>query len=269
MKDIKKILSKKDKHTLPRIIITTDLEVDDVNGVLLTLMYADQFDLAGIVWTAGMFHFNGDNVHTLAEITPNYRCEATTAGGTVENAGQLKSFRPVEPGLLQRMIDVDYRADYAYLSQNDPNYPSPEELLSIIKTGNIEFEGDYRFDTEGSDHIKACIMDDDMRPLYIQHWGGINTTVRALMSIYEEYHGTEKWDDVLKKVVAKVRLDKSGEDNCRADSHIDELFPGLQNSDWAGFSAYGTYFSAAPLGKYTASFKIGDREISVPLGTNE
>ena len=85
-----------DRSTLPRVIITTDLEVDDENGILLTLMYADQFDLAGIVWTAGMFHFNGDGVHTLAEITPNYRCEASTAGGTVKNAGELKCFRPVD-----------------------------------------------------------------------------------------------------------------------------------------------------------------------------
>lgn len=63
------------RSSLPRVIITTDLEVDDENGILLTLMFADQYDLAGIVRTAGMLHFNGDGVHTLAEITPNYCCE--------------------------------------------------------------------------------------------------------------------------------------------------------------------------------------------------
>lgn len=63
------------RSSLPHVIITTDLEVDDENGILLTLMFADQYDLAGIVWTAGMLHFNGDGVPTLAEITPNYRCE--------------------------------------------------------------------------------------------------------------------------------------------------------------------------------------------------
>ena len=68
---------KVDKSTQPRILITTDLEVDDMNGVLLSLMYADHYDLAGIVWTAGMFHFSGDGgKHTLGQITPNFRCNA-------------------------------------------------------------------------------------------------------------------------------------------------------------------------------------------------
>lgn len=258
-----------DRSTLPRVLITTDLEVDDQNGILLTLLFADQFDLAGIVWTAGMFHFNGDGIHTLAEITPHYRCEATTAGGTVENAGQLKSYRPVDPGLLTRLIDVSYRADYEFLSRNSPNYPTPDELLGIAKTGNVEFEGDYRFETEGSELIKSCILDDDPRPLCIQHWGGINTTVRALISIYEQYHDTPEWDSVRDKVVAKVRLDRSGEDHCRADSRIDELFPGLQDYDWHGYGNYGNYFQAAPAGKYRAKMKMGEREIEIPLGTNE
>lgn len=266
-----KLADKIDKSTQPRIIITTDLEVDDINGVLLSLMYATDYDLAGIVWTAGMFHFNGDGEHTLAEVTPNYKCEATTAGGTVENAGQLTSFRPVDPGLLTRLIEVNYATDYQYLSKNDPNYPTPEYLLSIAKTGNIAFEGDYRFETEGSELIEACILDDDPRPLYIMHWGGINTTVRALMSIYEDYHNTDQWGAVLAKVVDKVRFIGSGEDNCRADSRIDELFPGLKDSEWTGFGNYGQYFSAAQAaeellpyyqGEYlTQAFKFGHGQL--------
>lgn len=47
---------KVDKSQQARILITTDLEIDDMNGVILSLMYADHYDLAGIVWTAGMFH---------------------------------------------------------------------------------------------------------------------------------------------------------------------------------------------------------------------
>ena len=61
---------KTDKSSLPRVIITTDMEVDDANGILLTLMYANEMDLAGLVSTGGMWHFNGDGEHTLEEITP-------------------------------------------------------------------------------------------------------------------------------------------------------------------------------------------------------
>ena len=72
---------KVDKSQQARILITTDLEADDMNGVILSLMYADQYDLAGIVWTAGMFHFNGDHsLHALGQITPigNIEFEAIT-----------------------------------------------------------------------------------------------------------------------------------------------------------------------------------------------
>ena len=66
------LVPKVDKGKQARILITTDLEVDDMNGVILSLLYSDQYDLAGIVWTAGMFHFSGDGgVHKLGEVTPH------------------------------------------------------------------------------------------------------------------------------------------------------------------------------------------------------
>jgi len=237
---------KVDKSTQERILITTDLEVDDMNGVLLSLLYADQYDLAGIVWTAGMFHFSGDGgLHTLGQITPNYRCQSTHCEHRVKGTADLTELRPVDPTWLGRILDY-YETDYEYLSKNNPNYPTPEHLRSITKEGNIQFEGDYRYETEGSNFIVECIMDDDPRPLYIQHWGGINTTVRALYTIYEKYHGTPQWDTVLQKVVSKVRLGGSGEDNCRADSHIDEMFPGLQTGGYSrGFFSYGSFFSGS------------------------
>lgn len=223
-----------DKSTLPRVIITTDLEVDDTNGIILTLMYANEFDIAGLISTAGMWHFNGDGEHTLAEITPNYKCN-------VVNAGELMEFRPAEPGLIRRLIDVNYREDYEFLSQNDPNYPTPDELLSVYHEGNIQFEGDVREETDGSRWIEQCILDADPRTLYIHHWGGSNTTARALLSIYEDYYGTDQWDAVLEKVVSKVCLVGEGEDNCLADQGILEKFPGLQVGGLSRFFNYGSY----------------------------
>ncbi len=238
---------KVDKSQQARILITTDLEVDDMNGILLSLMYADQYDLAGIVWTSGMYHFSGDGgLHTLGQITPNYRCNAQHCEHRVETAADLTEYRPVDPTWLDRIMDY-YEADYQLMSKNNPNYPTPEYIRSITKVGNIEFEGDYRFETEGSKLIVDCIMDDDMRPLNIQHWGGINTTVRALYTIYEKYHGTPEWEQVLAKVTSKVRIGGSGEDNCRADSKIDDMFPGLQNGGGygMGFFSYGSFFAAS------------------------
>ncbi|WP_346854545.1 nucleoside hydrolase-like domain-containing protein [uncultured Draconibacterium sp.] len=236
---------KVNKSQQARILITTDLEVDDMNGVILSLMYADQYDLAGIVWTAGMYHFSGDGgLHTLGQITPNYKCYATHCEHRVKSPADLTEFRPADPTWLNRILDY-YEADYKLMSKNNPNYPTPEYIRSITKVGNIEFESDYRNETEGSNLIVKCIMDDDMRPLYIQHWGGINTTVRALYTIYEKYHGTPEWEQVLAKVTSKVRIGGNGEDNCRADSKIDEMFPGLKNGGYGmGYFSYGSYFAA-------------------------
>ena len=235
-----------DKSSQARILITTDLEVDDMNGILLSLLYSDQYDIAGIVWTAGMFHFSGDGgKHTLGEITPHYRCNAQHCEHRVASAADLTEYRPVDPTWLDRVLDY-YEEDYVHLSRNNPNYPTPEYLRSVTKVGNIEFEGDYRFETEGSNFIVDCILDDDMRPLHIQHWGGINTTVRALYTIYERYHNTPEWDAILKKVTDKVRIGGNGEDNCRIDSKIDEMFPGLQNGGYSmGWFSYGSFFSAS------------------------
>lgn len=241
------LVPKVDKGKQARILITTDLEVDDMNGVILSLLYSDQYDLAGIVWTAGMFHFSGDGgVHKLGEVTPHYRCNATHVEHSVKNPGELGSYRPADPTWLPRILDC-YEEDYKSLSKNNPNYPTPAYIRSITKVGNIEFEGDYREETEGSKFIEQCIMDDDPRPLYIQHWGGINTTVRALYSIYEKYHGTPQWNDVLAKVTKKVRIGGDGEDNCRKDSKIDEMFPGLQNGGYSmgSFFTYGSFFYAS------------------------
>jgi len=228
---------KTDKSTLPRVIITTDMEVDDANGILLTLMYANEMDIAGLVSTAGMWHFNGDGEHTLGEITQNYRCN-------VVDADKLTEFRPAEPGMIARFISMYYAADYPYLVQNNPDYPSPEELLAVYAEGNIAFESDVRFDTDGSNLIKAAILDDDPRPLYIHHWGGSNSTVRALLSIYEEYHDTDQWDEILAKVVGKVVMVGEGEDYCVENEGIREKFPGLVFGGLNSFFSYASYGAA-------------------------
>ena len=107
---------KVDKSRQARILITTDLECDDMNGIILSLMYADQYDLAGIVWTAGMYHFQGDGgLHTLGEITPNYRCNAQHCEHRVKTAADLTEYRPVDPTWLPRILDC-YEADYALMS---------------------------------------------------------------------------------------------------------------------------------------------------------
>ena len=117
--------------------------------------------------------------------------------------------------------------------------------MAVYAEGNIAFEGDVRFDTDGSNLIKAAMLDDDMRPLYIHHWGGSNTTCRALLSIYEEYHETEQWDAILAKVVGKVVMVGEGEDYCVENTGVKDLFPGLVFGGLSSFFSYPSYGAAA------------------------
>ena len=159
-------------------------------------------------------------------------------------AKNLKSYRPFETGWIENLWNNEYRQAYPYLSSNADGYPTPDELLNKTCYGNIEFEGDVRFDTDGSNLIKNAILDDDNRTLYLQSWGGANTIVRALMSIAEDYKDTDQWDSIVKKVTNKVRIlgiiNGIGQDNSWLD-YGKPLFPDLillktENS-------YGSYFA--------------------------
>ena len=53
---------------------------------------------------------------------------------------------------------------------------------------------------------KQLFLDDDPRTLYVQTWGGTNTTARALKSIEEKYKGTDQWEAIQQKIYDKLVL---------------------------------------------------------------
>ncbi len=226
------------RKTKNRIVVTTDMECDDMNSMIHLALHLDEVDAAAFIYTASKYHFNGDGIHTLAEVTPHYSCSGKLAyEGHIgyphpdPEAGKLMSYRPFEEGWIESFWKTEYAAVYPNLLKHSPGYPSPEYLLSITKTGNIAFEGDVREETEGSRFLAGLILDDDPRPLYILSWGGINTAVRALMSIHERYAGTREWDAVYAKVIRKVCVfgvnKETGQDNSWLD-HGKPLFPDLK-----------------------------------------
>src|SRR6185437_14511143 len=90
------------------------------------------------------------------------------------------------------------------LKANDPRYPTPDFLHSIVKVGNISDVGEFATNTEGSDWIKAILLDNDPRPVYISVWGGTNVVAAALRSIRDRYFGTPQWDAIRRKVSEKA-----------------------------------------------------------------
>ena len=99
-----------------------------------------------------------------------------------------------------------YRSSYPNLLKHYSDYPSPDYLQSIVRVGNIDFEGEMAKDTEGSNFIKAKLLDSTPGPIYLQIWGGTNTVARALKSIEEQYRDTKDWESIKKRVSEKAIL---------------------------------------------------------------
>lgn len=241
----------------PRAIVTTDMEVDDMNSAIHLALYLNLIDVEAFVYTASQYHFLGDGVHTLGEVNPHWRTKGRRAyeWDTVPRepdpkAGDLTSYRPFPARWLEDLWTGEYAEAWPYLQKNaaaagEPPFPSPGDLLARTYMGNAAFEGDVREAAPGSRVIEAAIMDDDPRPLWLLSWGGMNTIVRALMSIAERWQNTPKWGSVQRRVYQKVRvmgvMDGVGQDNSWED-HGRELFPDLQF--WRVPFVYGGYLDA-------------------------
>lgn len=161
-----------------RTVITTDGEVDDRDSVIRALLYANEMDIAGIVLTSSMYHYAGDG-------------------------DKVEPFRWTGTEWLGKFIDA-YEEIYPNLSVHAEGYPEPDFLRKNTKIGNIKNKGEMDEVTEGSEFLKELFLDDDPRTLYVQTWGGTNTTARALKSIEEEYSGTDQWSDIQKKIYDKL-----------------------------------------------------------------
>ncbi|MCC5930281.1 MAG: DUF1593 domain-containing protein [Cyclobacteriaceae bacterium] len=178
----------------PRILITTDGEVDDMNGFLRFLLYSNEFDIQGLVYSSSQWHYAGDGEGTLfTSGMPN----------TASRYGERTELRWTGTEWMQDFIDL-YAEVYDNLLLHDESYPSPDYLKSLIRVGNIEFEGEMEKVTEGSELIKEILLDDKPGPVYVQAWGGTNTLARALKSIEEKYKGTAHWQDIHTKVSDKA-----------------------------------------------------------------
>ncbi len=185
---------KKEEVQKPRTIVTTDGEVDDQDTFIRMLMYLNEFNVEGLIYSSSQWHWKGDGKGTLF---------TSEMENTAKLYGEREELRWPGTTWMDEMIDK-YASVYENLNKHDASYPSPEYLKSIVRVGNIDFEGDMANPTEGSDYIKDILLDDKEGPVYVQIWGGTNTLARALKSIQEEYEGTSEWDDIYKKVSEKT-----------------------------------------------------------------
>lgn len=187
----------------PRTVITMDGEVDDMNSVIRFMYYANEVDFEGIVLTSSVYHYAGDE-----------------AAGT-------EPFRWTGTKWMDEFIDA-YEEIYPNLSLHAEGYPSPDYVRSVSKIGNISNVGEMDEVTEGSEFLKDLFLDEDERTLYVQTWGGTNTTARALKSIEEEYKGTDEWEVIQKKINDKLVIYIILDQDDSYGEYIAKNWPGIK-----------------------------------------
>ncbi|MEZ4850996.1 MAG: DUF1593 domain-containing protein, partial [Bacteroidia bacterium] len=129
-----------------RVIVSTDIggtDFDDYQSMVHLLLYADTFDIEGIIASP---YGEGKKEHIL---------EAIAA----------------------------YEADYPNLKKHSEKYPFPDSLRKLVKQGATDTPGPVGYSdvpTEGSKWIIERARRNDSRPLYVLIWGGIEDLAQAL-----------------------------------------------------------------------------------------
>ncbi len=219
-----------------RTIITTDGEIDDQCSLVRYMVYANMYELEGLISSSSTFHYVNKTDETFKGRDSN-----------------------------QRWIDA-YAEVYENLCKHADGFPTPEYLTSINLEGNVSDPGEYMTDTEGSLKIKECIMDDRDDLLFLQVWGGTNTVAAALRSIEEEYKNTDQWDAVYQKVCSKIQIWLDLDQDDTLNEYILPNWPDVtviaSYVQFLGFaygwrsctpSAYHQYFEDAFMSKYIAN----------------
>ncbi len=164
----------------PRIIATTDGEIDDRCSMVRFLMYANEWDIEGIIFCSSKFHWKG-------------------------NGDDIPAHKWADEVWLDKQIDL-YEKVYPVLSAHAGGFPTADELRKKVYTGNVEYVGEMEKVTPGSRRIVDVLLDDKPGPVYLQAWGGTNTIARALKSIQEKH--PEQMDKVSQKAVLYIILDQ-------------------------------------------------------------
>ncbi len=157
-----------DPYGRPRVIATSDGEIDDQCSLVRFLLYTNEWDVEAIITSSSQYHSQGHN----------------WAGDD----------------WVQPFLDA-YAQVYPNLVKHDPRFPSPDYLQVRTLLGNVKAQGEMDAITPGSQYIVKVLLDKaDNRPVWLQAWGGPNTIARALKTIEQEH------PDQMAYVADKIRF---------------------------------------------------------------
>ncbi|AWS47724.1 DUF1593 domain-containing protein [Streptosporangium sp. 'caverna'] len=132
-------------RSLPRVLVSSDIggtDFDDFQSMVHFLLYADRFDVEGLV---------------------------------------SSPYGPGRASDILSVIDA-YEHDWPNLRTWSRRYPAPGRLRAITKQGALDIAPapGYGAPTEGSRWIVECARRRDPRPLNVLVWGGIDDLAQAL-----------------------------------------------------------------------------------------
>ncbi len=228
----------------PRAIATTDGEIDDRSTMVRFLLYACDYDVAGIIQVNSKFQQNGHSKEKWFE-------------------KQLAAYESLVP----------------QLRKHNPDYPSADALMKVMRVGNenradlfVEPAKMQTKNTDGEKLIIDILLDDDPRPVHISCWGGANTPASALWRL--KYSG-DYTKEQFEKAVAKVRLyciwyqDGGGqwiEDNVK-EAQIFEAWGWWHTWDYGSGGRSSDTYNPKEVVEYMTSewFKTNQKENHGPL----
>lgn len=179
-----------------RVMVLTDistmrtdwLEPDDTQSMVRFLLYANEFEIEGLVATAYGKHgahpeYLETLVHAYGEVLPNLRL-------------------------------------------HDPEYPSAEQLHSVVRCGSMECGMEHMgegCDTDGSERIIEAADREDDRPLWILLWGGPLDLAQALWKV-SHTRTAEETAAFIRKLRVYAILDQYDETGPWIKENFPELF---------------------------------------------
>lgn len=145
-------------YAKPRVIASTDGEVDDRSSFVRFLMYASDYDVVGIVQNNSEFQKDGHS----------------------------------DEKWVEKELDL-YEQALPNLKIHNANYPDAAKLRGVMRVGNEERDDLYTAPpnmktkaTPGSQLMIDELLNSDPRPLHVASWGGANTLAYALYQLKTE-----------------------------------------------------------------------------------
>ena len=173
-----------------RVFVLTDItnEPDDQESLVRFLVYANEYDIEGLVATTSTHLRNGTRKDKIEELVRNY--------------GKVK----------------------ATLDKHATGYPTAENLLSItsqhLPLFSMEGVGEGK-DSPGSELLIQAVDKADDRPLWVSVWGGANCLAQALWKVK-----ATRSEAAVQQFVDKLRV-YTISDQDFAGTWIRHNFPGI------------------------------------------